>query len=153
MMSWGLECRVRRGGNLLITHVPEGGSSQAELSLATTYCYCFKYIPPDKIFTRVLLPGKSHGRRSLVGSSPWGCEELDTTEQLHFHFSCTGEGNGNPLQCSCLENPRDRGAWRAIVHGVANESDMTATTQHRFTSWNRFSFGQLRFWKLRSCVC
>ena len=62
--------------------------------------------------TPVLLPGKSHGPRSLVGCSPWGCEELDTTEQLHFHFSlsCIGGGNGNPLQCSCLENPRDRGA-------------------------------------------
>ena len=59
--------------------------------------------------TLVLLPGKSHGRRSLVGCSPWGREELDTTERLHFHFSlsCIGEGNGNPLQCSCLENPRD----------------------------------------------
>ena len=59
--------------------------------------------------TPVLLPGKSHGWRSLVGYSPWGREESDTTEQLHFHFSlsCTGEGNGNPLQCSCLENPRD----------------------------------------------
>ena len=56
-----------------------------------------------------LLPGKSHGWRSLVGCSPWGREELDTTERLHFDFSlsCTGEGNGNPLQCSCLENPRD----------------------------------------------
>ena len=63
--------------------------------------------------TPVLLPGKSHGWRSLVGYSPWGCEESDTTEQLHFHFSlsCTGEGNGNPLQYSRLENPRDRGAW------------------------------------------
>ena len=62
--------------------------------------------------TPVLLPGKSHGRRSLVGCSPWGCEESDTTEQLHFHFSlsCFGEGNGNPLQCSCLENPRDEEA-------------------------------------------
>ena len=71
--------------------------------------------------TPVLLPGKSHGRRSLVGCSPWGCKESDTTEQLHFHFSlsCTGEGNGNPLQCSCLENPRDRGAWWAAVYGVA----------------------------------
>ena len=60
--------------------------------------------------TPVLLLGKSHGRRSLVGCSPWGCEELDTTERLHFHFSlsCIGEGNVNPLQCSCLENPRDR---------------------------------------------
>ena len=59
--------------------------------------------------TPVLLPGKSHGRRSLVGCSPWGLEESDTTERLHFHFSlsCIGGGNGNPLQCSCLENPRD----------------------------------------------
>ena len=57
----------------------------------------------------VLLPGQSHGWRSLEGCSPWGREELDTTERLHFHFSlsCIGEGNGNPLQCSCLENPRD----------------------------------------------
>ena len=53
--------------------------------------------------------------------SLWGCSESDTTEQLHFHFSlsCTGEGNGNPLQCSCLENPRDGGAWWAAVSGVA----------------------------------
>ena len=71
--------------------------------------------------TPVLLPGKSHGRRSLVGCSPWGFEESDTTEQLHFHFSlsCTGEGNGNPLQCSCLENPWDWGAWWAAIYGVA----------------------------------
>ena len=71
--------------------------------------------------TPVLLTGKSHGRRSLVGCSPWGLEESDTTEQLHFHFSFsyTGEGNGNPLQCSCLENPRDGGAWWAAVYGVA----------------------------------
>ena len=71
--------------------------------------------------TPVLLPGKSHGWRSLVGWSPWGREESDTTEPLHFHFSlsCTGEGNGNPLQCSCLENPRDEGAWWAAVYGVA----------------------------------
>ena len=70
--------------------------------------------------TPVLLPGKSHGQRSLVDCSPWGHTESDTTEWLHFHFSlsCTGEGNGNPLHCSCLENPRDRGAWWAAVHGV-----------------------------------
>ena len=69
----------------------------------------------------VLLPGKSHGQRSLVGCSPWGHEESDTTERLHFHFSlsCVGERNGNPLQCSCLENPRDGGAWWAAVYGVA----------------------------------
>ena len=70
--------------------------------------------------TPVLLPGKSHGRRSLVGCSPWGHRKSDTTEQLHFHFSlsCIGEGNGNPLQCSCLENPRDGGAWWADICGV-----------------------------------
>ena len=69
--------------------------------------------------TPILLPGKSHGQRSLVGCSPWGLEESDTTEQLHFHFSlsCIGEGNGNPLQCSYLENPRDAGASWA-VYGV-----------------------------------
>ena len=69
----------------------------------------------------VLLPGKSHGQRSLVGCSPWGPEESDTTERLHFHFSlsCIGEGNVNPLQCSCLENPSDRRAWWAAVYGVA----------------------------------
>ena len=68
----------------------------------------------------VLLPGKSRGWRSLVGCSPWGCKESDTTERLHFHFSlsCIGDGNGNPLQCSCLENSRDRGAWSASVYGV-----------------------------------
>ena len=69
--------------------------------------------------TRVLLPGKSHGQRSLVGCSPWGLS--DTTERLHFHFSlsCIGERNGNSLQCSCLENPRDGEAWWAAVSGVA----------------------------------
>ena len=71
--------------------------------------------------TPVLLPRKSHGRRSLVGCSPWGLSKSDTTERLHFNFSlsCIGEGNGNPLQCSCLENPRDGGACWAAVCGVA----------------------------------
>ena len=66
-------------------------------------------------------PGKSQGWRSLVGCSSWGREELDTTERLHFHFSlsCIGEGNGDPLQCSCLENPRDGGAWWAAISGVS----------------------------------
>ena len=71
--------------------------------------------------TPVLLPGKSHGQRSLVGCSPWGRYESDTTERFHFHFSlsCIGEGNGYPLQCSCLEKPRDGGAWWAAISGVA----------------------------------
>ena len=56
------------------------------------------------------------GRLQSLGSLGVG-----TTERLHFHFSlsCIGEGNGNPLQYSCLENPRDRGAWWAAVYGVA----------------------------------
>ena len=71
--------------------------------------------------TPVLLPGKSHGRRSLVGFSPWGRQESDTTERRHFPFSlsCIEERNGNPLQCSCLENPRDRGVRWAAISGVA----------------------------------
>src|SRR5574340_830361 len=79
------------------------------------------------------LAWKIHERRSLVDCCPWGCKESDMTERLHFHFSlsCIGEGNGNPLQCSCLENPRDRGAWWAAVHGVARSrtrlSDFTFT--------------------------
>ena len=70
--------------------------------------------------TPVLLPGISHRWRSPVGCSPWSLEESDMTERLHFHvsLSCIGEGNGNPLQCSCLENPRDGGAWWAAVYGV-----------------------------------
>ena len=70
--------------------------------------------------TPVLLPGKSHGQRSLIGCSPWGRQESDMTERLPFHFSlsCTGGGNGNPLQCSCLENPSVGGAWWAAIYGV-----------------------------------
>ena len=70
--------------------------------------------------TPVLLPGKSYGWRSLEGCSPWSHWGSDTTERLHFHFSlsCIGEGNGNPLQCSCLENPRDRASWWAAVYRV-----------------------------------
>ena len=62
-----------------------------------------------------------HGRKSLEGCRPWGCWGSDMTEQLNFHFSlpCIEERNGNPLQCSCLENPRDMEAWWAAVDGVA----------------------------------
>jgi len=71
--------------------------------------------------TPVFLPGKSHGQKSLVGCSPWGCKESDTIERLHFHFllSCIREGNGNPLQCSSLENPKDGRTWWAAVYGIA----------------------------------
>ena len=56
-----------------------------------------------------------------MGCSPWGRYESDATEGLHFHFSLShnGEGNGNPLQCSCLESPRDSRAWWAAIYGVA----------------------------------
>ena len=82
--------------------------------------------------TSVPLPGESHGQRSLVGYSPWGCEESDTSERLHFHFSlsCIGGGNGNPLQCSCLENLTDSRAWWATVYRVA-QSDTTEVTQQQ----------------------
>ena len=80
--------------------------------------------------TPVLLPGKSHGRRSLVGCSPRGREESDTTERPHFHFSllCIGEGNGNPLQCSCLENPRDGWSLVGCCLWGRIESDTTEAT-------------------------
>ena len=67
------------------------------------------------------LPGESHQWRSLVGCSPLGLWESDMTKRLHLHFSlsCIGEGNGTPLQCSCLENPRDGGAFWAAIYGVA----------------------------------
>ena len=92
--------------------------------------------------TPVLLPGKSHGWRSLVGCSPWGREESDTTEQLHFHFSlsCIGEGNGNPLQCSCLETPRDGGAWWAAVYGVSQSRTQRKRLSSSITLCSTFPF-------------
>ena len=90
--------------------------------------------------TPVLLPGKSHGRRSLVGCSPCGREESDTTERLPFHFSlsCIGEGNGNPLQCSCLENPRNGepgGLPSMGLHRVRHDwSNLAAAAWHYLVS-------------------
>ena len=113
------------------------------------------------MYTPVLLPGKSHGWRSLVGCSPWGREELDTTEWLHFHFSlsCIGEGNGNPLQCSCLENPRDGGAWWAAVYGVAqsrtrlkqlSSSGRSNICIHSQKGWEEEAGRDLGLWWLRT---
>ena len=87
--------------------------------------------------TPVLLPGKSHGQRSLVGCGPWGRQESNTTEHLHFRFSLSriGEGNGNPLQCSCLENPRDGGTWWAAISGVIQ----SRTRLKRLSSSSRFA--------------
>ena len=91
----------------------------------------------------VLLPAKPHGRRSLVGCSPCGRWESDKTERLHFRFSlsCIGEGNGNPLQYSCLENSRDGGAWWASIYGVAQSqtrlkrlNSSSSSSSHPLTS-------------------
>ena len=78
------------------------------------------------------VPRKPHERRSLVGCSPWGSCQSDTTERLHFHFSlsCIGEGNGNPLQCSCLENPRDGSLVGCRLWG-RTESDTTEVIQQQ----------------------
>ena len=104
--------------------------------------------------TPVLLPGK----RSLVGCSPWGLEESDTTEWLHFHFSlsCIGEGNGSPLQCSYLENPRDREAWWAAIYGVAQSwtrlkwLSSSSSSHHGHQNW--FAPAPFKLLKqLRSC--
>ena len=78
--------------------------------------------------------------------SPWGRSESDRTEWLHFHFSlsCIGEGNGNPFQCSCLENPRDRGAWWAaiyeVLHRVGHDwSDLAAAEAIMLSEMSQFS--------------
>ena len=104
--------------------------------------------------TPASLSGESHGQRSLEGYSPWGLEESDTTERHHFHFSlsCIGEGNGNRLQCSCLENPRDGRVWWAAVYEVAqsqtqlkrlssSSSTHTCTDTHgcKHTQWHACS--------------
>ena len=117
---WGFipTCQCQEAPNVSFGNRPEMGSVWTELSfLGQTFRFLWPFLNSLGIRstnlqwhpTPVLLPGKSHGRRSVEGCSPWGRGESDTTEQLHFHFSLSliGEGNGNSLQCSCLENPRD----------------------------------------------
>ena len=99
--------------------------------------------------TPVLLSGESHGWRSLVGCGPWGHSESDTTEQLHFHFSlsCIGEGNGNLLQCSCLENPRDGGGWWAAVYGVAQSwTRLKRLSSSSWTCWLEWCLSRFFRW-------
>ena len=81
------------------------------------------------------------GQRGLVDCSPWGREKSGMIEQLHFHFSLsfTGEGNGNPLQCSCLENPRDGGAWWAAIYGVAQSRTRLERRSSSSSSSSHFS--------------
>ena len=110
----------------------------------------FDYVSPPQRRqwqpTPVFLPGESQGRGCLLGCRLRGHTESDMTEQLHFHFSlsCIGEGNGNPLPCSCLENPRDGGAWWAVIYGVAQSQ----TRLKRFSSnsiFNHILFSWLVF--------
>ena len=105
--------------------------------------------------TPVLSPGKSHGWRRLEGCSPWGRWGSDTTERLHFHFSlsCIGEGNGNPLQCSCLENPRDGGAWWAAVHGVAQSRTRLKRLSSSSSSSRVLEILCFLIWVLVTLVC
>ena len=137
-------------------------NENAQRQYSFLICWCITSIQIYKtlvlINTPVLLPGKSHGQRSLVGCSPWGRKESDMTEQFHFHFSlsCIGEGNGNPLQCSCLENPRDGGAWWAAVYGVAQSQTqlkrLSSSSSSRpvfvwldITDWNRYKIFSIEF--------
>ena len=106
---------------------------------------CIKVPQDDSNAQLGLGTGKSHGQRSLVGFSPWGRKESDTIKWLHFHFSlsCIGEGNGNPLQCSCLENPRDGGAWWASDYGVAQSRTQlkrlsSSSSSIRWKIWKEF---------------
>ena len=103
--------------------------------------------------TPVLLPGKSHGRRSLVGCSPRGRWESDMTEQLHFHFSLSsiGEGNGNPLQCSCLENPRDGGAY-GVVQSRTRPKRLCSSSSSYSTNLQYFAVFNISFMKLLKLV-
>ncbi len=77
-----------------------------------------------------------------------GCEESDMTERLHCHFSlsCIGEENGNPLPCSCLENPRDRGAWWAAIHWVSQSQ--TGLKRLSSSSSSIILYAQLKVYKL-----
>ena len=97
--------------------------------------------------TPVLLPGKSHGQRSLVGCSPWGRQESDTTKRLHlpFSLSCTGEGNGSPLQCSCLENPRGRGVWWAAICEVTQSRTRLKWLSSTYTNSSRSQKGSFKY--------
>ena len=83
------------------------------------------------------------GRLQSMGSL-----RLDTTEWLRFHFSlsCIGEGNGNPLQCCCLENPRDGGAWWAAVYGVAqSRTRLRRISSSSSSSIDEVVYEQLKF--------
>ena len=102
------------------------------------------------------LAWKIHGWRSLVGCSPWGRWELEMTERLHFHFSfsCIGEGNSNPLQCSCLENPRDGEAWGAALYGVSeSRTGLKWLSSSSSILGKACSANYLLYWVQLTCKC
>ena len=115
-LAWKIPWTEEPGGLQSIGSLRVGHDWANSLSLFTFMHWRRKWQP-----TPVFSPGEPPGWRSLVGYSPWGREESDMTERIHFHFSlsCIGEGNGTPLRCSCLENPSDGGAWWPAVYGVA----------------------------------
>ena len=102
--------------------------SQTRLS-DFTFTFHFHALEKEMATHSSTLAWEIPGTEKPGGRSLWGCEESDTTERLHFHFSlsCTGEGNGNPLQYSCLGNPRD---WSLVGHRLwgCTESDTTDVT-------------------------
>ena len=102
------------------------------------------------------LAWKIHGWRSLVGCSSWGRWELEMTERLHFHFSfsCIGEGNSNPLQCSCLENPRDGEAWGAALYGVSESwTGLKWLSSSSSILGKACSANYLLYWVQLTCKC
>ena len=117
-VNWTKEIRHKRL-HIVWFHIPVSGRSPGKRTWQST---------------PVFFAEKSHGQRRLVSYSPWVAKESDTTEHAYLSYSRSaksnlwyminvsgcfiGEGNGNPLQCSCLENPRDDGAWWAAICGV-----------------------------------
>ena len=115
-LAWKIPWMEEPGGLQSMGSLRVRNDWVTSLSLFTFMHWRRKWQP-----TPVFLPGESQGWQSLEGWSPWGRWGSDMTEWLHFQFSlsCIGEGDGNPLQCSCLENPGDAGAWWGAIYGVA----------------------------------
>ena len=117
-----------------IPWMEEPGRLQSMGSLSLfTFMHCRRKWQPTPVF----LPGESQGRGSLVSCRLRGRIESNTTEATQQQQREMGEGNGNPLQYSCLENPMDGGAWQAAVHGVVKSwtrlSDFTFNFHFSFS--------------------
>ena len=113
-LAWKIPWTEEPGGlqSMGSLRVGHDWATSLSFSLSTFMHWRRKWQP-----TPVLLPRKSHGQRSLVGCSPLG--SLWVGHDWATSLSRIGEGNGDPLQCSCLENPRDGEAWWAAIYGVA----------------------------------